>query len=194
MQCFQGPKVAGDSVTAEPTANTDTPVHCTPVQAWQQNKLSCGFSGGGFLLPYHLGCYQSLAAMGIVSPTETPMAGSSAGSLVSWLRGAERCLWCVHLATTVVINSSYIRCSSRASVVAVAPTLPPQPPKLPCTYACAGCEWHQGWAVSAAANGQLPGGSTQLQTDWRTGAPAQCAPPAAGKVSSGQGVGCVLRV
>jgi hypothetical protein len=40
-----------------------------------------GFSGGGFLLPYHLGAYQSLAAMGIVS-SATPMAGSSAGSLV----------------------------------------------------------------------------------------------------------------
>lgn len=51
------------------------------VEAWQHGKLTLGFSGGGFLLPYHLGVYQSLAAMGIVSGT-TPMAGSSAGSLV----------------------------------------------------------------------------------------------------------------
>jgi hypothetical protein len=55
---------------------------CTPVEAWQHGKLTLGFSGGGFLLPYHLGVFHSLAKMGIVS-TATPMAGSSAGSLVS---------------------------------------------------------------------------------------------------------------
>jgi predicted acylesterase/phospholipase RssA len=62
-------------------------VPCSPfVEAWQHGKLTLGFSGGGFLLPYHLGVYQSLAAMGIVS-SATPMAGSSAGSLV----GAAAC-------------------------------------------------------------------------------------------------------
>ncbi|KAF6259348.1 hypothetical protein COO60DRAFT_1016014 [Scenedesmus sp. NREL 46B-D3] len=35
----------------------------------------------GFLLPYHLGVYQALAVMGLVDAS-TPMAGSSAGSLV----------------------------------------------------------------------------------------------------------------
>lgn len=55
---------------------------CTPVQAWQHGSLTLGFSGGGFLLPYHLGVYHSLAKMQIVSEA-TPMAGSSAGSLVS---------------------------------------------------------------------------------------------------------------
>lgn len=55
---------------------------CSPVEAWQHGKLTLGFSGGGFLLPYHLGVFHGLAKMGIVS-TATPMAGSSAGSLVS---------------------------------------------------------------------------------------------------------------
>jgi len=57
-------------------------VWCSPLEAWQQGQLTLSFSGGGFLLPYHLGVYQSLAAMGLVSTT-TPMAGASAGSLVS---------------------------------------------------------------------------------------------------------------
>lgn len=63
--------------------HTDQPVGCSPLQAWRQGRLTLSFSGGGFLLPYHLGVYQSLAAMGVVSRA-TPMAGSSAGSLVSW--------------------------------------------------------------------------------------------------------------
>lgn len=56
----------------------------SPAEAWQHGKLTLGFSGGGFLLPYHLGVFHSLAKMGIVS-SATPMAGSSAGSLVSML-------------------------------------------------------------------------------------------------------------
>lgn len=51
------------------------------VEAWEQGQLTLGFSGGGFLLPYHLGVYHSLEKMQIVSQA-TPMAGSSAGSLV----------------------------------------------------------------------------------------------------------------
>jgi predicted acylesterase/phospholipase RssA len=52
------------------------------VEAWRNGQLTLGFSGGGFLLPYHLGVFRTLAAGGIVSVDST-MAGSSAGALVS---------------------------------------------------------------------------------------------------------------
>lgn len=66
-----------------------------PVEAWKEGKLTIGWSGGGFLLPYFLGVYQSLAAMGIIH-AGTPMAGSSAGSLVSIEDQAARTLTRTH--------------------------------------------------------------------------------------------------
>jgi hypothetical protein len=51
------------------------------VKAWRRGRLGLGFSGAGFLLPYFLGAYECLEAMGIVN-RDTPMAGASSGSLV----------------------------------------------------------------------------------------------------------------
>eukprot|EP00878_Enallax_costatus_P040243 GHUV01046304.1.p2 GENE.GHUV01046304.1~~GHUV01046304.1.p2 ORF type:complete len:108 (-),score=20.90 GHUV01046304.1:213-536(-) len=82
LPCFN----ASDSVEAQAAADelpaVDYRRDTYPVEAWKQGKLTIGWSGGGFLLPYFLGVYQSLAAMGIAH-AGTPMAGSSAGSLVS---------------------------------------------------------------------------------------------------------------
>eukprot|EP00878_Enallax_costatus_P021256 GHUV01022498.1.p1 GENE.GHUV01022498.1~~GHUV01022498.1.p1 ORF type:complete len:257 (+),score=34.26 GHUV01022498.1:168-938(+) len=81
LPCFN----ASDSVEAQAAADelpaVDYRRDTYPVEAWKQGKLTIGWSGGGFLLPYFLGVYQSLAAMGIAH-AGTPMAGSSAGSLV----------------------------------------------------------------------------------------------------------------
>jgi predicted acylesterase/phospholipase RssA len=65
-----------------PAGTPDAQHETTPVEAWRNGQLTLGFSGGGFLLPYHLGVFRTLAAGGIVSVDST-MAGSSAGALVS---------------------------------------------------------------------------------------------------------------
>eukprot|EP00882_Tetradesmus_deserticola_P023259 GHRQ01025307.1.p1 GENE.GHRQ01025307.1~~GHRQ01025307.1.p1 ORF type:complete len:185 (+),score=68.33 GHRQ01025307.1:400-954(+) len=85
LPCFATPQALAeelDVVIQAPAEPAPAAIPATtPLQAWQQRQLTLGFSGGGFLLPYHLGVYQALAVMGLVDAS-TPMAGSSAGSLV----------------------------------------------------------------------------------------------------------------
>lgn len=79
--CFDAQEPADEVVVQGGLQSTVPDASISPVTAWNQKKLTMGFSGGGFLLPYHLGVYQGLAIMGIADPS-MPMAGSSAGSLV----------------------------------------------------------------------------------------------------------------
>ncbi|GAX84111.1 hypothetical protein CEUSTIGMA_g11534.t1 [Chlamydomonas eustigma] len=45
--------------------------------------LGFSFSGGGFMLPYYLGCLKSLQALDLLIPGETHVGGCSAGSLAA---------------------------------------------------------------------------------------------------------------
>lgn len=81
LSCFSALEEVEALTAVEQLPDLNSPSETNPVTAWKHGKLTIGFSGGGFLLPYHLGVYQSLAAMGIAH-SSMPMAGSSAGSLV----------------------------------------------------------------------------------------------------------------
>eukprot|EP00879_Flechtneria_rotunda_P017169 GHRR01017981.1.p1 GENE.GHRR01017981.1~~GHRR01017981.1.p1 ORF type:complete len:180 (+),score=51.69 GHRR01017981.1:264-803(+) len=82
LPCFTAAETT-QPVTVDPKADEgpEPTVQTALLEAWQKGQLTLGFSGGGFLLPYHLGVYQALAIMGIANAS-TPMAGASAGSLV----------------------------------------------------------------------------------------------------------------
>lgn len=53
------------------------------VIAYRNGRLGFGFSAGGLLFPYFVGVVSSLASAGIVTPSVTPLAGASAGSLIA---------------------------------------------------------------------------------------------------------------
>jgi len=46
-------------------------------------SLGFSFSGGGFLLPYHIGCIKALRRLSLVRPGITQVGGTSAGSLAA---------------------------------------------------------------------------------------------------------------
>ncbi|CAL5219418.1 g1247 [Coccomyxa viridis] len=50
--------------------------------ALRKNKLAFGFSAGGLLFPYYIGVVEQLEDLGVLSE-RTPLAGSSAGSLIA---------------------------------------------------------------------------------------------------------------
>ncbi|GFH08189.1 patatin [Haematococcus lacustris] len=53
------------------------------VAAWKAGRLGLTFSGGGFLLSYHLGVLEALQGIGVIQPGLTPVAGASSGSLAA---------------------------------------------------------------------------------------------------------------
>ncbi|KAL6760294.1 hypothetical protein V8C86DRAFT_1129211 [Haematococcus lacustris] len=53
------------------------------VAAWKAGRLGLTFSGGGFLLSYHLGVLEALQGVGVIQPGLTPVAGASSGSLAA---------------------------------------------------------------------------------------------------------------
>ncbi|GFH28674.1 patatin, partial [Haematococcus lacustris] len=53
------------------------------VAAWKAGCLGLTFSGGGFLLSYHLGVLEALQGIGVIQPGLTPVAGASSGSLAA---------------------------------------------------------------------------------------------------------------
>lgn len=54
------------------------------LKAYKAGSLGVGFSGGGFLLPYHLGVAARFKELGIITP-KTNVSGASAGSLTAVL-------------------------------------------------------------------------------------------------------------
>ena len=46
-------------------------------------SLGFSFSGGGFLLPYHIGCIKALRRLSLILPGRTSVGGTSAGSLAA---------------------------------------------------------------------------------------------------------------
>eukprot|EP00798_Chlamydomonas_sp_ICE-L_P003313 gene3313-13340_t len=68
---------------------TDNSDPASLLQAVQEGSVGFSFSGGGFLMAYHVGAYRSLLRLGLLSPGSTHVAGSSAGSLRPRERGAS---------------------------------------------------------------------------------------------------------
>jgi hypothetical protein len=60
LSCIRASTVpdAIDPAISAAEEQTATQVNTTAVEAWRCKQLTLGFSGGGFLLPYHLGVYQ----------------------------------------------------------------------------------------------------------------------------------------
>eukprot|EP00798_Chlamydomonas_sp_ICE-L_P020989 gene20989-27846_t len=52
------------------------------LEAVQEGSVGFSFSGGGFLLAYHVGAYRSLLGLGLLTPG-SHVAGSSAGALIA---------------------------------------------------------------------------------------------------------------
>ena len=47
------------------------------------SSLGFSFSGGGFLLPYHIGCIKAIRRLSLILPGRTHVGGTSAGSLAA---------------------------------------------------------------------------------------------------------------
>jgi hypothetical protein len=73
LQWFKGDPHYGPIENADP---------CRLRAALQQRlPLGFSFSGGGFLIPYHVGALKALLKLGLVRPGVTHVGGSSAGSI-----------------------------------------------------------------------------------------------------------------
>ena len=72
------PRAAGhDAGNASPFSQSSHPA----IEAFRAGQLGLGFSGGGFLFPWHLGVVTELQDMGVINQ-QTQLAGASCGAII----------------------------------------------------------------------------------------------------------------
>ncbi|KAG2429647.1 hypothetical protein HXX76_010875 [Chlamydomonas incerta] len=84
-----GPEPAKDIPATTPTRGTATTSAHPAALALQAGRLAVSFSGGGFLLPYHIGVVEVLLQLGVIRQRPSPAPAAATGPATADTAAAE---------------------------------------------------------------------------------------------------------